>query len=129
MALHTDTDLYKATYELTLLVTKFVAMMPRNFRADFGTDLRHDCARLVRRVYQTNTSGDKVTPLRTLREELAGVDLSLRLAMDLRLISHGQYGQAIGITTSISKQATGWQHSSEKALVSPPSRRSGQRVK
>ena len=40
MALHTDTEIYKATYALCQLVTQLVAGMPRNYKADFGADLR-----------------------------------------------------------------------------------------
>lgn len=129
MGLHTDTDLYKTTYQLTMLVTMLVSNMPKNFRADFGADLRHDCIKLVRLIYKTNTAlDDRVAPLREFREQLSVVDLCLRLAMDLKLISLGQYGNAIEMTTSMSKQATGWQHSSEKALVPSSSWRSGQRA-
>jgi hypothetical protein len=128
MALHTDTKIFKATYDLTLLVAKLVANMPRNFKADFGADLRHDCMGLVRRVYQANTATEKTGPLKQMREEVSAVELSLRLAMDLRLISKGQYAEAIEITNSIGRQATGWLQHSEKALVPASPRWRGQCV-
>ena len=43
MALHTDTEIYKSTYDLSKLVTQLVANMPRNFKADFGAELRRRC--------------------------------------------------------------------------------------
>lgn len=128
MALHTDTEIYKATYDLSKLVTELVAGMPRNYKADFGADLRRDCMTLVKRTYQANTREDKIPVLQRMREEVEEVNLALRLAVDLRLISPNQYGRAIALTTSVGKQATGWQKHSESALVAGPSRQSGQRA-
>ncbi|WP_068370800.1 four helix bundle protein [Kerstersia gyiorum] len=128
MALHTDTEIYKATYDLCQLVTQLVASMPRNYKADFGADLRRDCMRLVRRVYEANTSDDKAGILQRMRQEVESVNLSLRLSVDLRLISRSQYSRAIVITESIGKQATGWQKHAERALDAGLSRQSGQRA-
>ncbi|MFY1862278.1 four helix bundle protein, partial [Achromobacter xylosoxidans] len=71
---------------------------------------------------------DRPPVIRLLRERVVAVDLSLRLAVDLRLISRGQYGEAIALTDSIGRQATGWLKHSENALAASPSRRPGQRA-
>ncbi|NYT38911.1 four helix bundle protein [Allopusillimonas soli] len=126
MALHTDTRIYKATYDLTLLITKLVANMPRNYKADFGKELRRQSVGLVMRVYEANTTEDRRGPLARMRTEIEAVNLAVRLAMDLRLISKGQYGQAIALTDSIGKQATAWLKHTERALAAPSSRRQGQ---
>lgn len=128
MALHTDTKIFKATYDLSLLVTKLVANMPRNYKADFGADLRKQCFELVALVYRANSASDRPPVIRILRERVVAVDLSLRLAVDLRLISRGQYGEAIALTDNIGRQATGWLKHSENALAAPPSWRPGQRA-
>ena len=94
MALHTDTEIYKSTYDLSKLVTQLVA----------------------------NTSEDKAAILQRMRMEIETVNLSLRLAADLRLISINQYSRAIAITDSIGKQATGWQKYSERAHAAGSSR-------
>ncbi|ANN70889.1 four helix bundle protein [Bordetella bronchialis] len=128
MALHTDTEIYKATYSLAQLVTQLVAGMPRNYKADFGAELRKRCMGLVMRVYEANTAADRVDVLRSMRQEVEAVNLCLRLSVDLKLISRGQYGRAIAITESIGKQATGWQKQSERALDAGLSRQPGQRA-
>ncbi|MDH0774779.1 four helix bundle protein [Delftia tsuruhatensis] len=125
MALHTDTEIYKATYALAQLVTQLVANMPRNFKADFGAGLRRQCMALVMRTYQANTSQEKAPILGLMREEVEAINLSLRLAVDLRLISHKQFARAITLTTSIGKQATGWQKHSERAPAAGLSRQVG----
>lgn len=125
MALHTDTEIYRATYSLCQLVTQLVANMPRNYKADFGAELRKRGMGLVMRVYEANTAGTDDRPgiLKRMRQEVESVNLSLRLAKDLRLISPGQYGRAIAITESIAKQATGWQKHTESRLS--PTRHGG----
>lgn len=128
MALHTDTAIYKATYDLTRMTTQFVAGMPRNYKMDFGAELRRRCMGLVMRVYEANTADDRSGILQRMRQEVEAVNLMLRLAVDLRLISRGQYANAIAITESIGRQATGWQKHSERALDAGPSRQAGQRA-
>ena len=125
MALHTDTEIYKATYELTKLVTSLVANMPRNYKADFGAELRRRSMALVMRTYEANTTDDKPSVLRRMRQEVETVNLSLRLAVDLRLISRPQYARAIALSDGIGKQATGWLKHSERALATGSSRQAG----
>ena len=126
MALHTDTEIYKATYALSQLTTQLVANMPRNYKADFGADLRKRCMALVMRTYKANTTEDKPQVLQLMREEVEEANLAFRLAVDLKLISVKQYARAIALTESIGKQATGWQKHSERALAAGLSRQSGQ---
>lgn len=125
MALHTDTEIYRATYLLCQIVTQFVANMPKNYKADFGAELRRRCMGLVMRTYEANTTESDERPaiLRRMRHEVEAVNLSLRLAKDLRLISVGQYSRAIATTESIAKQATGWQKHAESRLS--PARQGG----
>jgi hypothetical protein len=128
MALHTDTEIYKATYGLCQLATQLVAGMPRNYKADFGAELRRRCMALVMRTYEANTADleHRVPILQRMRQEVEAVNLSLRLSVDLKLISRGQYARAVALTDSVGRQATGWQKHSESAPVAGPSRRSGQ---
>ena len=126
MALHTDTEIYRATYDLCKLVTEYVANMERKYKADFGAELRKRCMALVMRTYEANTSEDKPPILRRMRQEVEAVNLALRLAVDLKQISRGQYARAIALTVSIAKQATGWQKHSESALAAGLSRQSSQ---
>lgn len=126
MALHTDTEIYKATYDLCKLVTELVANMQRNYKADFGAELRKRCMALVMRTYEANTSEDKPPILQRMRQEVEAVNLALRLAVDIKQISPKQYARAIAMTASIGKQATGWQKHSESALAAGLSRQSDQ---
>ena len=126
MAIHTDTEIYKTTFELSKLVSTLVANMPKSYKFDFGAELRRDCMWLVRMVYQANTSeSNRVEILNSMREEIESVNLTLRLSKDLRLISTKQYANAIALTESIGKQAKGWQKYTERAQEAGLSRQSG----
>ena len=89
MALHTETKIYKSTYDLSLLVEKLVANMPRNYKAVFGKRLHEQSFELVMQVYRANSASDRPPIIRLLREGVEATNLSLRLASDLRLISRG----------------------------------------
>lgn len=108
MALHTQLPIYKVTYDLLALITKLTASMPRDFKRSLGDDLRKECITLSILVYRANSARNKVPHLVELLERLQVVELTLRLSVDMRLISRGQYALAIELTDKIGKQAQGW---------------------
>jgi hypothetical protein len=115
MALHTQLPIYKVTYDLLTLITKLTANMNRDFKRSLGDELRKDCVSLVRLVYRANSARNKVPHLEMLLENLQVIELTLRLSVDMRLISHGQYAAAIELTDKIGKQAQGWKRKSATA--------------
>lgn len=56
--------------ELAKLATTLVANMPRNYKADFGSELRRRCMALVMRTYDANTSQDRAPILQRIRQEV-----------------------------------------------------------
>ncbi|PXX49409.1 four helix bundle protein [Aquitalea magnusonii] len=118
MALHTQLPIYKVTYDLLTLVTTLTKNMDRDFKRSLGDDLRKDCVSLVRLVYRANSTRNKAPHLEMLLENLQVIELTLRLSVDMRLISRGQYAAAIEQTDKIGKQAQGWKRKSA-ATASP----------
>ncbi|BBH11775.1 four helix bundle protein [Chromobacterium haemolyticum] len=108
MALHTQLPIYKVTYDLLALITRLTTTMPRDFKRSLGDELRRECVFLSILVYRANAARDKVPHLVEMLERLQVVDLTLRLSVDMRLISRGQYAQAIELTGKMGKQAQGW---------------------
>jgi hypothetical protein len=111
MALHTSLPIYKVTYDLLTAVTASTRSMPRDFKTSIGGKLREECVELVVLIFRANVARDKVVHLTTLLERLQVAELLLRLSKDMRLISVGQYAQAIELTQQIGKQANGWRKS------------------
>ena len=111
MALHFETEIYKVTYELLNLVTDYAKNMPRDYKATIGGKLRDECIEISTLIYRANVADDKAPFLSTLIERAQVAELLLRLSRDKRLISTGQYAQAIELSDSIGKQANGWRRS------------------
>ena len=108
MALATDLPIYRVAYELLTLVTRLTQQYPRGYRQGLARDICTEAQGLVTRVFQANCTKDKVPIIERLREQLATLQLQLRLSKDLRLISAGQFGAAAVLADAVSKQAVGW---------------------
>jgi hypothetical protein len=108
MGIHSDTDIYKATYSLLQYVMLLVKNMPRDFKQALGAELRDECIKITVLILRANTAQDKTPHLSEIRERHQVVELLIRLSRDLKLISQRQYAEAIEMTGSIGKQANGW---------------------
>ncbi|WP_104656566.1 four helix bundle protein [Ralstonia insidiosa] len=108
MALHSELDIYKVGYQLLGKVTKLVENMERNFKRLIGEEIVRESAKVLILVYRANISSNKVSHLTDLIEGVQMVEVLLRLSMDMKKISPGQYAGVIQLTTSIGKQANGW---------------------
>ena len=108
MAIHTELNIYKVTYDLLDVITELAKNMPRDFKQSIGGKLRDECVEIVTLIFKANVSQDKSPHLISLIERIQVCNLLLRLSRDKRLISTGQYAKAIELTGSIGKQANGW---------------------
>src|SRR5260221_861401 len=109
MAIHSTLDIYKVTYQLSLLVAEATRNFPRDQR-DMGKKIREECLELVVLIYRANSATNKVPHLNQLLERLQVMELMFRLSKDLRLLSLSKYARAIELTASIGKQGTGWRN-------------------
>ena len=108
MALATDLPIYREAYELLMLVTRLTQQYPRGYRQGLARDICTEAQGLVTRIFQANCTTDKSPIIERLREQLSTLQLQLRLSKDLRLISAGQFGATVVLTSAVSKQAAGW---------------------
>lgn len=108
MALHTQLPIYRDAYQLLQVLVKITRHVPRDFKRLIGEKLRDECMEILVLVFRANVHGQKVPYLKELIERVQVVELILRLSKDMKLISTGQYAQAVALTQSIGKQATGW---------------------
>ena len=74
--------------------------------------MRDECVDVLVLIYRANSAIDKAPHLTEVIERLQVMELLLRLSMDMRFISQGQYATAIKATDSIGKQANGWRKKS-----------------
>ena len=113
MANHTTLPIYKVAYDLLNIITGLAKNMPRDFKQSIGGKLRDECVEIVVLIFRANCAREKAHHLEGLIERLQVTELLLRLSRDKKLISISQYAQAIELTGSVGKQASGWRRSAK----------------
>jgi hypothetical protein len=111
MTLHFNLPIYKEAYALFQKVITITRDMPRDFRASVGGRLRDEALDATVLIFRANKAKDKLAHLDALIERVEVLGLLLRLSMDMKFISRGQYAEAIQISNSVGKQANGWRKS------------------
>ena len=122
MALHTELPIYRKAYELLSVAVEITRNIPRDFKRLLGDKIRDECLEITVLIFRANVCEDKVPHIAELIERLQIVELTLRLARDLKdsqgnhLISKTQYANAIKLTQDVGRQAGGWKkHSAASA--------------
>lgn len=113
---HKDLPIYKVTYDLAIHIAEVTRHMSRDFKSSLGGEMRKEAIGLCLLIYRANSARNKVPHLDELLERVQVVELTLRLAHDMRLISVKQYASAIELTDKIGKQANGWRKQSANNL-------------
>jgi hypothetical protein len=108
MALATDLPIYREAYELLELLARLTQQFPRGYRQGLARDIFTEAQEVVKHVFKANCTPNKVPILEQLREHLDTLQLMLRLSKDLHLISAGQFGATVVLTSSVGKQMAGW---------------------
>lgn len=109
----------KTTYDLTSLTLKITKEFPRNLR-ELKVRIVNRSFDLAELIDIANSAEDKVPHLSDLLLSARTLERQFRLARDHRAISIPQHAEAIKVTQSVIRQATGWR----KYEQSPAARRS-----
>jgi len=115
MAKATDLPIYREAYELLELLAKLTQQFPRGYRQGLARDIFAEAQEVVKMVFKANCTTNKVPILEQLRVHLETLQLMLRLSKDLHLISAGQFGATVVLTTSVGKQMSGWLNYARRA--------------
>ena len=108
MALHSDTAIYKANYDLIFAIIKVAKNMPREFKAIIGGELRDHALMIAILILRANMVEEKLPFLDQIVERKESIDLLTRLSRDLQLISPKQYGDIIELAAGVGRQVNGW---------------------
>ncbi|MDG9928497.1 MULTISPECIES: four helix bundle protein [unclassified Pseudomonas] len=110
MAIAQHLPIYKRLAELALLVAELSAGWRRPFGRTLGERVLNECFDLSLLVFRANsaTGAARVAYIQQALEGIQVVELALRLAVDLRLLSPKQHGRTVELTDDIGRQATGW---------------------
>jgi hypothetical protein len=108
MARATELPIYRVAYDLLQLVTKLTSQFPRHYRQGLAREICAEAQAVVIHIFRANCTTEKTPIIERLREKLETLRLMLRLSVDLRLISPGQFGTTVELTDAVGKQANGW---------------------
>lgn len=125
MAIHTRLPIYAVTYDLLGAVVDAVKNMPRDVKGIVGERMFADVLLLTTLIERANRADDKRPELLQLLERAGEIETLLRVCVERKYISRGQYAAAILLTQSIGKQANGWRKSSSASPTASASRRAG----
>ena len=114
MALYVDLPVYKATYDLLLMVYKRENSLPREHRYSIVMELKRYLVDILSMVARANASRDKVQYLSRARIDLEEVRIRFRILSDLHLLGSSFFGDICLREESISKQLAAWHNSAAK---------------
>ena len=112
--IYDNLPVYKATYDLLLLVFRMNRNFQRDYRYTLGENVKNELIALLVCIYQANSTAQKMVHLQRARGHVVVVKLQIRLLMDLKQINLKQYATAAEQIESISKQLAAWYKSSER---------------
>ncbi len=113
MAQYDELPVYKASYDLLILIFGFCIGFSRDYKYTLGEKLKNETLDLIMHIYRANCSAEKNRELSKAREHTEVVRLLLRLTKDLRQIDLKKFVMINDKLESVSRQLTGWQRSNK----------------
>jgi len=108
MALHTDTEVYAAIFDLLGAAVDAVREMRKDVKPVIGGRIIEACVQMDLRLRAANIAKDKEQDLMGLLEQIEIVELLTRMCRDWKFIPLGKYADLVQRTASIGKQVNGW---------------------
>lgn len=116
MAIYENLPVYKAVYDLILMMFRLNRNLSRDYRYTLGENIKNGLVTLIVCIYNANGLTEKKSLISQAREQIVIVKLQIRLLRDLNQINIKQYASACELIESISKQLSAWQKSVEKRV-------------
>jgi len=114
MTIYDNLPVYKASYDLLLLVFKIVKDFTKEYKYTIWDLIKKEIINLISNIYKANSKYDKLKSIWLSREKIELLRLYFRLCRDLRILSLNKYVEINILLESISKQLTAWEKSFKK---------------
>jgi hypothetical protein len=117
MALHTETDIYKCAYKLTLITFDVIKTIPKEYRFLISEPLRDLCFRMLSKIAQinkVNVNHDRIPMLNGLISDIDQYKVVLRIMNDVTKFSREKFSDIQEMIDSLSKQCYGWRNYCEE---------------
>jgi len=106
-----DPPVYRAAYELTLAVSRYVKDCHPSYKLTLGHLLQRKVLEMEETIYHVNDSSDKVATLQRALDDCYFIRMIIRLLLDLNIM---KLETSIAINFKIdetAKQLAGWKNS------------------
>jgi hypothetical protein len=117
MAIYTELNVYKCTYNLLYELLAASKSFNRDFKYTLGENLKNEMINAMMYVWRANSTYDKVNYIDMARESIEKCRLYIRLLYDLRQISIENFTKWNIAIQNISKQLSGWGKSENDKLT------------
>ena len=114
MALTEELPIYKATYDLVLIIFRFTKNFNREYKYTIGESIKKETIEAITNIYRANSKRDKRENLEKARGNIEVIRLYVRLLKDLHQISTKQLVYVNSYIENISKQLNGWYKAQNK---------------
>ncbi len=108
MAHYIELPVYKASYDLLLLIFKLTHNLKREYKFTIGEKLKNEVTDLLTNIYRANKLRQKKEYLEKARENLELIRLYIRILKDTNEINSKQHIFVNQPIENISKQLAGW---------------------
>jgi len=109
MATYDHLPVYKASYDLLVLLFQFTKDFSREYKFTIGESIKKETVAMITNIYRANSSYAKKDIIRGARENIETIRLFLRLLKDLKQVNIKKFVQINEKIESVSKQLTAWQ--------------------
>lgn len=117
MALYSELPVYKATYDLMLLLFQFTKEFNKEYKYTIGESIKKEMLELMTNVYRANSGLNTASLyIQRARENCEAVRLFIRLLKDLHQVTIKKFAQLSIQIESVSRQLAGWQKSTERRV-------------
>ena len=109
-----EPPLYKASYELTLAITRFVRDCEKQYKMTLGQTLQNRTLLLQAAIYQVNEKTDKVLAIQIALDQAFFIKMLLRLFLDMNLMKLEVNVVLHALLEDVTKQLQGWKKAQKK---------------
>lgn len=109
MAIYSNLEVFKASYDLLLLIFQTTTNVKREYRYTLCENIKKEITELCVTIYRANKDSDtKLETIDTAREALVRIKLQCRMLVDLRQISIKLFALVTKHTDDIQKHLDAW---------------------
>ncbi len=122
MTTYDNLPVYKASYDLLLLLFQFCKHFTKEYKYTIGNDLKKEMTILVKNIYYANgNQSQRGAYIQKAQENTETIRLYIRLLKDLHQVNIEKFTQLNEKIESISKQLSAWRkyESSHTRITQP----------